>query len=187
MHRRPVLRGARRQLLSRIRMTSKARTVSEYLAGLPAERRAAIKAVREVILRNLDPGFEEGIQYGMIGYYVPHHLYPAGYHCDPRQPLPFVGLGSQKHHMAVYLMCLYSRPDQGQWFREAWARTGKKLDLGKCCLRFKKLEDLALEVLGEAIRRIPMRTFIEHYEAAIQRTRASKRSGKPRRSPKALG
>jgi hypothetical protein len=147
-------------------MQSKAATVGEYLAGLPDDRRRALEAVRRVVLENLDKDYEEGMQYGMIGYYVPHRVYPAGYHCDPAQPLPFAQLASQKNHMALYLMCVYGNSEHASWFREAWARTGKKLDMGKACVRFKKVEDLALDVIGEAIRRVPARKYIKACEAA---------------------
>ncbi|WNG39806.1 DUF1801 domain-containing protein [Archangium violaceum] len=158
-------------------MQSKATTVDQYLASLPEDRRAAISAVRKVILKNLDKQYEEGIQYGMIGYYVPHKVFPAGYHCDPKQPLPFASLASQKSHMAVYLMCVYGQPEQEKWFREAWAKTGKKLDMGKSCVRFKKLEDVALDVIGEAIRRVPAKAYIEHYESVIRRPEKKKAPG----------
>ncbi len=125
-------------------MQSKATTVKQYLAELPADRRLAIEGVRAVILKNLDPVFEEGMQYGMIGYYVPRRAYPPGYHCDPKQPLPFICLASQKNYMSLYLGCAYG-PGRERPFREAWANTGKKLDMGKSCVRFKKLDDLALE------------------------------------------
>ena len=172
-------------------MTSKATTVEQYLAELPDDRRQAIEAVRRVILANLDKDFEEGMQYGMIGYYVPHRVYPAGYHCDPRQPLPFANLGSQKNHMALYLMCVYGDSDLARWFREAWSKTGKKLDMGKSCVRFKKVEDLALDVIGEAIKRVPAKKYVEHCEAATgsskkqppTKTRGSgNRSGKSKSS-----
>jgi hypothetical protein len=149
-------------------MTSKAKTVKEYLAELPAERRAAIQKVRGVILKNLGAGYAEGMQYGMIGYHVPHRVYPPGYHCDPTQPLPFAGLASQKNHMALYLMCIYGSPQHEDWFRKEWAKTGRKLDMGKSCIRFKKLEDLPLDVIGKAIARVPVRDFIEYYESAIK-------------------
>lgn len=173
-------------------MQSKASTVQQYLAELPAERRPPILRVREVILENLDPVFEEGMLYGMISYYVPHRVYPAGYHCDPQQPLGFICLASQKNYMSVYLGCVYCGAGREQWFREAWARSGKKLDMGKSCLRFKKIEDLALDVIAEAIRRVPARAFIEDYTAMIQArpvrgakasgTKAAKSSGKSLRS-----
>jgi hypothetical protein len=127
------------------------------------------------------------MSYGGIGYCVPHRIFPAGYHCDPKQPLCFAGLASQKHHMAVYLMCVYGSPEHEKWFRQAWAATGKRLDMGKSCIRFKKLEDVALDVIGEAIRRVPAKTFIAHYEkamltmnkAAAERTAKRKAAAKP--------
>jgi hypothetical protein len=163
-------------------MQSKARTVREYLAELPPDRRAAIQAVREVILANLDPDYEEGMQYGGIGYYVPHRLFPAGYHCDPSQPLPFAGLGSQKNHMSVGFMAHYGGSAEGKWFRSAWAKTGKKLDMGVCCIRFRKLEDLPLDVIGEAVRRVPAKAFIDFYQKAIltmNKRAAAKAAAKP--------
>jgi hypothetical protein len=145
-------------------MPTKILTVDAYLASLPDDRRAAIEAVRKVIRKNLDAHYEEGIQYGMLGYYVSHAVYPAGYHTDPKQPLPFLHVASQKSHMAVYLMGVYSDPGEEKWFHDAWARTGKRLDMGKSCVRFKKLEDLALDVLGEAVRRVPAKLYIARYE-----------------------
>jgi hypothetical protein len=159
-------------------METKTLTVEEYLASLPEDRRAAIDAVRRVILENLDKDYEEGITYGMIAYYVPHRVYPAGYHCDPKQPLVFANLGSQKNYMSLYLMSLYGGNDEdspaaahARWFREAWAKTGKKLDMGKACIRFRKVEDLALGVIGEAVRRVPARAYIEACEAALRKSR----------------
>ena len=154
-------------------MQSKATTVDQYLAELPEDRRAAIQAVRKVILKNLDKDFEEGMQYGMIGYFVPHGIYPAGYHCDPKQPLPFACLASQKNHMALYMMCLYGSGSEADRFQKEWAKTGKKLDMGKSCIRFKKLEDLALDVIGDAIRGVPATKYIEFYETAIKTARKS--------------
>lgn len=153
-------------------MQSKATSVEQYLAELPEDRRQAIQAVRQVVLKNLDKDYEEGIQYGMIGYYVPHRVYPSGYHCDPKQPLPFASLASQKNHMVLYLMCVYGDSEHARWFQEAWAKTGKKLDMGKSCLRFKKLDDLALDVIGEAIRRVPAKKYIAACEASRKATKA---------------
>lgn len=141
-----------------------ASSVQDYLSKLPADRRAAIEAVRRTILKNLDSGYEEGLQYGMIGYYVPHRIFPAGYHCDPKQPLPFASIASQKNHMAVYLMCIYLDKPHGKWFIDAYARSGKKLDAGKSCIRFNKIDDLALDVIGEAVRRWPAKAYVDHYE-----------------------
>jgi hypothetical protein len=175
-------------------MQSKATTVEQYLAELPEDRRKAIEAVRQVVLKNLDKDFEEGIQYGMIGYYVPHRVYPQGYHCDPKQPLPFAGLGSQKNHMSLYLMCIYGTTDHTKWFQEAWAKTGKKLDMGKACVRFKKIDDLALGVIGEAIKRVPAKKFIAYCEAgakstkehaaSVKTTKPAKSTAPPRKSPR---
>jgi hypothetical protein len=161
-------------------MISKATTVKQYLAELPADRRAAIEAVRKVILKNLDADYEEGMQYGSIAYYVPHKVYPPGYHCDPKQPLPFAGLASQKQHMAVYLMCIYGDTDEDAWFRSEWAKTGKKLDMGKSCIRFKKLDDLPLELIGRAIARVPAMKYIKHYESVIK-TPTKKTAAKPKK------
>jgi Domain of unknown function (DU1801) len=168
-------------------MQSKATTVPKYLAELPPDRRAAISAVRDVILKNLDKGYEETMGYGMISYVVPHRLYPAGYHCDPKQPLPFVCLASQKQHMAVHL-CSIASTSETNWLRTAWAKSGKKLDMGKACIRFKKLDDLALDVVGEAIRRMPAKAFISFYEEArgMSGNAAAKASGAKRKAkPKA--
>ncbi len=151
-------------------MQSKAQTVDRYLADLPADRREVLEAVRAVILKNLPKGYAEGMQYGMIGYFVPHSVYPPGYHCDPKQPLPFAGLASQKNHMAIYLMCVYGDREHEAWFRDAWAKTGKKLDMGKSCVRFRKIDDLALDVLGKAIKRVPPKKFIKLYEATLAAT-----------------
>jgi hypothetical protein len=145
-------------------MQSKASTVKEYLASLPDDRRAALEAVRAVILKNLDPAIAEGMSYGMIGYYIPHGIYPPGYHCDPKQPLPFAGLASQKNHMSVYMMSVYG--PKAEEFRAAWAKTGKKLDMGACCVRFKKIEDLALDLIGKVIGEDSAADYIARYEAS---------------------
>ncbi|MCU0246553.1 MAG: DUF1801 domain-containing protein [Bryobacter sp.] len=150
-------------------MTSKAATVDAYLAELPEDRRAAIQKVRAVIKKNLPKGFAEAMQYGMIGYAVPHKLYPAGYHCDPKQPLPFAALASQKNHMAVYMMSIYQDPKLLEWFTGAYKATGKKLDMGKSCVRFKKLDDLPLDVIGEAFRKVSVPEYIARYEAVTKR------------------
>lgn len=165
-------------------MQSSATSVQAYLDSLPDDRRAIVDAVRRVILANLDSGYSEAMQYGMIGYAVPHSVFPAGYHCDPAQPLPFAALASQKNHVSLYLMGLYlgstddKESEEVLWFRQAWAGAGKKkLDMGKSCVRFKKLEDVPLEVIGEAIRRMPASLYIERY---LEGTTAA-RSGRPER------
>ncbi|MBM4069128.1 MAG: DUF1801 domain-containing protein [Planctomycetes bacterium] len=161
---------------------SRAVTVAEYLAGLPEDRRTAIEAVRAVILKNLPRGFEERMSYGMIGYVVPHSLYPPGYHCDPQLPLPFACLASQKNHMAVYLMSIYGDKTTEDWFIKEYKATGKKLDMGKSCIRFKKLDDLPLELIGKVIARVPVKKWIEVYEQMREQTAAGSR--KPRASQK---
>jgi hypothetical protein len=150
-------------------MQSKAETVAEYLARLPEDRRKAISKVRAVIRKHLPNGFAERMQYGMIGYVVPHSIYPPGYHCDPKQPLPFACLASQKNYMALYLMTVYGDPDMERWFRSEFKARGKKLDMGKSCIRFRKLDDLPLDVVGEAIARVPADEYVRRYEATIQR------------------
>ena len=155
-------------------MQSKASSVEAYLHRLPADRRGALSSVRSVILENLDPGYAEGMQYGMIGYYVPLAIYAQGHPCDPKQPLPFAALASQKNYMSLYLMSVYSggsdhtrAAKHAEWFRQAWAKTGKKLNMGKACIRFKKPEDLALDVIGEAISRVPVAAYIGFCEASL--------------------
>ena len=168
-------------------MQSKATTVADYLKSLPDDRRDAVNAVRKVVRANLDKQYEEGIQYGMIGYYIPHKIFPAGYHCDPKQPLPFAALASQKNYLSLYLMGVYCGCAEGpgsaetpdaRWFREAWAKSGKKLDMSKACVRFKKVEDLALDVIGEAIKRMPAKVYIERYLATLAKTNAGKKKAK---------
>ncbi len=159
---------ARKKAASTSKGPRGAASVRDYLAALPEDRRKALEAVRTVIRKNLPKGVEEGMQYGMIGYYIPHSVYPDGYHCDPKQPLPYAGLASQKNHMGLYLMCNYGDPEQDRWFREAWTKTGKKLDMGKCCVRFKKIEDVPLDVVGKAVKRMTAKKFIAHYEANVK-------------------
>lgn len=161
-------------------MKSQAASVAEYLESLPAERRAAIRAVREVILRHLPEGYEECMSYGMIGYVVPHRLYPKGYHCDPRQPLPFANLASQKNYMALYVMTLYGDAATEAWFRKAWQATGRRLDMGKCCVRFKTLDDLPLDLIGQLIARVPVKDYIARVEQRLGATRAKKPAARPR-------
>ena len=160
-------------------MQSNATTVDQYLTSLPEDRRTAIAAVREVILKNLDPDYREGMGYGMIGYVVPHSLFPAGYHCDPTKPLAFAGLASQKNHMAIYLMSIYGDKAHAKWFQDAYKKSGKRLDAGKSCIRFKKLEDLALDVIGEAIKRVPAKKYIANYQSFLDSRDAKKKAKKP--------
>ena len=165
------------------RMQSAAITVAQYLKELPPDRREAITAVRKVILDNLPKGYKETISYGMIGNVVPHSIYPAGYHCDPSLPVPFAGLASQKNYMSVYLMIYGENAD---WFRTEYEKTGKKMDVGKCCVHFKKLQDLPLDLVGRVVKKIPVSDFIAMYESGIMdRSPATKKkAAKP--SPKRI-
>jgi hypothetical protein len=149
-----------------------ATTIDGYLAKLPADRRAAIARVRDVVNANLPAGFEEGVQYGMISWYVPLSRYPDTYN---GHPLAVASLAAQKRHMALYLMSVYGSRELEAWFRGAFAKAGKRLDMGKACVRFKSLDALPLDVIGETIRRVPVEAFLSRYEAA----RAGTRGGKP--------
>lgn len=150
-------------------MRSTAKTVREYLAALPKDRRVALQAVRRVIVENLPKGYEETMQYGMIGYVVPLSLYPKGYLGKKDTPLPYAALASQKRHMAVYLMNIYADRDRKaeQWFKKAYEASGKKMDVGKSCVRFRKLEDLPLDVIGKAVARTPVKDYIAAYESRV--------------------
>jgi len=138
-------------------MISKATTVKEYIAELPPDRKKAMTQLRKVILENLPEGFEETMSYGMIGYVVPHSKYPAGYHCNPTLPLPFMNIASQKNFIAVYSMGVYSDPELLKWFSDAHAKASpKKLDMGKSCIRYKKTEDIPFSLIGQlAAKRTP--------------------------------
>ncbi len=164
-------------------MQNKAKTVPEYLKSLPEDRRTALEAVRKVLLANLDKDIQECMQYGMIGYAIPHSVYPPGYHCKPEEPLPFAGLASQKGHMSLYLMCVYGNPELRAKFEAEWKKTGKKLDMGAACLRFKKLEDLPLELIGKTVRSIKAKQYIAHYESMIKGPRPKVAKSTVKRSP----
>jgi uncharacterized protein YdhG (YjbR/CyaY superfamily) len=141
-------------------------TVTEYLATLPADRRAALSAVRKAINDNLPKGYEEGIQFGMIGWYVPLSMYPAGYGENKKVPLPLVALASQKSGMVLHFLCFYGHPTLSTWFTSEYKKSGNKLDMGKGCVRFNKLDDLPLDVIGRTIARVPVKEHIANYQAA---------------------
>jgi uncharacterized protein YdhG (YjbR/CyaY superfamily) len=145
---------------------SAAPTVEEYLAELPAERREAVSRVREVVNENLPKGYEEGMQYGMIGWYIPLARYPKTYNGEP---LGIVALAAQKRHYSLYLHLIYADPAERKWFERAYADSGQKLDAGKSCVRFRKLEDLPLDVIAEAVSRTSVEDYIERYEASRKR------------------
>lgn len=145
---------------------SNAATVQEYLDELPEDRRAVVSAVREVILQNLPDGYKECLSFGMIGYVLPLERYPDTYN---GQPLSYAGLAAQKNHYALYLTCSYMDPEREAWLRDAFQKAGKKLDMGKSCVRFKKLQDLPLDVIGQAVASTAPDAFIARYEAARRR------------------
>jgi hypothetical protein len=151
------------------------KAVDEYVKTLPEDHQSAISTVRQVILANLPEGYAECMQGGMIGYVVPHDLYPAGYHCDPHQPLQYAALASRKNYMALYLMTVYGDADTERWFRQAFKAAGKKLDMGKSCVRFKTLNDLPLDVIGQVVARVPVKAYVARIEKFLQ-NRAAKRS-----------
>jgi uncharacterized protein YdhG (YjbR/CyaY superfamily) len=144
--------------------TSKAATVEAYLAELPEERRAVVSAVRDVVVRNLPEGYREAMAFGMISYGIPLERYPGTYN---GQPLAYAAIAAQKNHCALYLMSVYTG-EQQQAVRDAFAAAGKKLDMGKSCIRFRKLDDLPLEALGRIIAATPPEAFIAQYEATRQ-------------------
>jgi hypothetical protein len=150
-------------------MQSKATTVDAYLEELPEDRRNAIQALREAISAGLPTGFEEGIGYGMIGYAVPHSIYPAGYHCNPTLPLPFMSIASQKNFVAVYHMGIYANPELMAWFLAEYPKhSSAKLDMGKSCLRFKKMDQIPYAFIGELASKMTPQDWISVYESAFR-------------------
>jgi uncharacterized protein YdhG (YjbR/CyaY superfamily) len=143
--------------------TSKAATVDEYLAELPPERREVVSRTRDVVRRNLPKGYEETMNWGMISYEIPLARYPNTYN---RQPLSYVGLAAQKNYYALYLTSAYQNSEQGKQLAEAFKKAGKKLDMGKSCLRFKTLDDLPLDAVGRIVASTPPEKWIAQYEAA---------------------
>jgi uncharacterized protein YdhG (YjbR/CyaY superfamily) len=156
-----------------------AETVDEYIAALPDARREVVQAVRQVILDNLPAGYEEGIQYGSIGYYVPHSICPEGYHCDAKQPVPFAGLANGKAKISLHMFGLYVNRPAVEAFATAWKAAGKKLDMGASCVRFKKLADVPLDVVAQTIASLPLDEFLANYEAGLNE-KAKKQRAKQR-------
>ena len=157
-------------------MQSTAQTVEEYLSELTPERQHAMGEVRKTILDNLPDGFQEIMDFGMIGYVIPLETYPKTYN---RHPLQYAALASQKNYMSLYLMCIYAHEESRMWFMDELAKRGKKLNIGKACIRFKKLEDLPLDLVGEAIAHASVEGYIEIYESARDRGGKGKKQ-KPR-------
>ncbi|MES2557577.1 MAG: DUF1801 domain-containing protein [Bacteroidota bacterium] len=151
-------------------MQSKAATVTEYMDSLPEERKAVMLQLRDTINANIPAGFKETIGYGMIGWVIPHSDYPAGYHCNPKLPLPFLNLASQKNFIALYHMGIYSNPELLTWFTNEYPKHCKtKLDMGKSCIRFKKMNDIPLELIGELVSKVTPELWIEWYEKVLNR------------------
>ncbi|QEC65974.1 DUF1801 domain-containing protein [Panacibacter ginsenosidivorans] len=151
-------------------MQSTVLTPEAYIAGVPEERRAVFLKLRNEIKKNLPKGFQEIMGYGMIGYVVPHKLYPAGYHCDPKLPLPFMNLASQKNFIAVYHMGIYAKPSLLKWFIEEFAKqSSAKLDMGKSCIRFKKPENIPIKLMGELASKMTVDEWIDCYEKGFKR------------------
>jgi uncharacterized protein YdhG (YjbR/CyaY superfamily) len=151
-------------------MTIKSNKVEEYIEQVSEDKREALQALRKVIKKNIPKGFEECINYNMIGYVVPHERYPSGYHCDPKLPLPFVALAAQKNFIAIYHMGIYANPELLKWFTtEHSKRVKTKLDMGKSCIRYKKAEQIPMELIAELMQKISVSQWIESYENAFRK------------------
>lgn len=149
-------------------MQSKAITVDEYIKDLPEDRKEVIEKIRKVISDNLPKGFEETISYGMLGYVVPHSIYPKGYHCNTNLPLPFINIASQKNFIAFYHMGIYAEPVLLDWFVSEFPKHSKsKLDMGKSCIRFKKINDIPYELIGQLVSKMTTEDWINKYESAF--------------------
>ena len=151
-------------------MQSKATTPEQYLSELPEDRKEAMLKLRNAIKENLPQGFEEVISYGMLGYVVPHSIYPSGYHCNPKLPLPFINLASQKNFIALYHMGIYANKNLESWFVSEYPKHVKtKLDMGKSCIRFKKMEDIPFDFIGELVAKVSVEDWISNYEKAFRK------------------
>jgi uncharacterized protein YdhG (YjbR/CyaY superfamily) len=153
-------------------MQSKAETVEEYLKELPDDRKEVMIKLRETILKNIPKGFTEEMSYGMIGYVVPHNLYPDGYHCNPKLPLPFLNIASQKNFIALYHMGIYAKPELLKWFTDEFPKhSNQKLDMGKCCIRFKKMEQIPFDLIEELVRKMSVEEWISCYESQFKKSK----------------
>jgi len=151
-------------------MQYEANTPTEYLAQLPEDRKAPIGKLRQTILDHLPVGFEEGINYKMLGFYVPLSAYPDGYHCNPKLPVPFMNVASQKNFIALYHMGIYAKKELLDWFVAEYPKHSKyKLDMGKSCIRFKKVNDIPYALIGELVQKMSMQEWLQIYEANIKK------------------
>lgn len=156
-------------------MQSKVKTVDEYFEELPSERKEAFSKLRDTVIKNIPKGFHEEMNYGMIGYVVPHSLYPDGYHCDPKVPLPFACIASQKNFIALYHMGIYADQKILKWFEKEYAAQAKyKLDMGKSCIRFKKLDDIPYKLIGELMKKFSVKDWIALYESNLKQAQTKK-------------
>lgn len=151
-------------------MKASGNTVKEILTNLPEDRAEPFNRLHEVIMENLPEGFEAAISYGGLGYVVPHSVYPSGYHCKPSEPLPFAGLASQKNSINFYHMGIYAHPGLMEWFLSQYPKhTRQKLDMGKSCVRFKKMDDIPYELIGELMGKMSVEEWIKFYEATVKK------------------
>ena len=151
-------------------MKTEGNTVEAILSNVPPERAEAFNTLHQTILKNLPEGFEVAISYGMLGYVVPHRIYPAGYHCKPAEPLPFASIASQKNSINFYHMGIYSNPELLDWFVAEYPKHCKqKLDMGKSCIRFKKLEEIPYELIGELMTKMSVQQWIDLYESQLKK------------------
>lgn len=150
-------------------MHLEANSPEDYLTKIPEDRKIAFTTLRQTILDNLPKGFEEIMSYG-INYVVPHSIYPAGYHCDPKEPLPFIGIASQKHFIALYHMGIYANPELLAWFQAEYPKYVKtKLDMGKSCIRFKKPEQIPFSLIGELVSKMTLEEWVAIYEQEMKK------------------
>lgn len=153
-------------------MQSKATNVQDYLNELPEDKASYFIKLRDTILKNIPNGFEEGIGYGMIGFVVPHSIFPDGYHCDPKQPLPFVSIASQKNFIALYHMGIYANPRLLEWFVNEYPKHSKsKLDMGKSCIRFKKADQIPYDLIAELMQKMTVKEWIKLYQDSFLKTK----------------
>ncbi|HHZ97219.1 MAG TPA: DUF1801 domain-containing protein [Flavobacteriales bacterium] len=151
-------------------MKIEATSPADYLSKIPSDRFTPMSGLRHAILSNLPDGFNEEMSYGMLGYVVPHSLYPAGYHCNTKLPLPFINLASQKNFIALYHMGIYSKPELLDWFVSEWKlRDLGKLDMGKSCVRFKKMDKIPFDLIGELVSKMTVQEWIDVYESAYKK------------------
>jgi len=151
-------------------MQSKATNPDEYINSLPEDRKEAMTTLRNLIRKNLPKGFKEEMSYGMLGYVVPHSTYPSGYHCDPKLPLPFLSIASQKNFIAVYHMGVYSDPKLLKWFTSEYPKhSTAKLDMGKSCMRFKKVDQIPYKLIGELVKKMTVKDWISLYEKEVKK------------------